>query len=389
MVKVIIGGDLVPTESNFQQFSSGCIEDLIDSKILKQWRQADFRVFNLETPISDTLSPIPKCGPNLSAPSNTIKGVKNLNPSLICLSNNHIMDQGDAGFFNTLKLLDENNLPHVGAGENISNASKPYVFTKDGISVGVYCCAEHEFSIAEENKAGANPFDALESLDHVSKLKEKVDYVIVLYHGGREHYRYPSPNLQKVCRKLVDKGADVVICQHSHCIGCKEIYKNSEIIYGQGNFIFDLLDDENWKTSLLVEVNIKKDGCSCSYIPIVKSGNGIKSPSLSDHNKILEDFEKRSNEILNKDFILDNYKKEAERAFVNYLEAFRVKNRYAMQNYLNCEAHREIFLNALENANFPISFVDKPKKKLFGKVKHPNGRRRVYFFGIKIFSYKK
>ena len=43
------------------------------------------------------------------------------------------------------------------------------------------------------------------------ELKKQCDYVIVLYHGGKEHYRYPSPYLQKVCRKIVDKGADIVV----------------------------------------------------------------------------------------------------------------------------------------------------------------------------------
>ena len=79
----------------------------------------------------------------------------------------------------------------------------------------------------------------MESLDHIQNLKDQCDYVIVLYHGGKEHYRYPSPYLQRVARKMVEKGADLVVCQHSHCIGCYEKYKDSMIIYDQGNFIFE------------------------------------------------------------------------------------------------------------------------------------------------------
>lgn len=75
-------------------------------------------------------------------------------------------------------------------------------------------------------------------------MSNACDYTIVLYHGGKEHYRFPSPNLQKYCRKFIEKGANIVICQHSHCIGCEENYKNGKIIYGQGNFLFDDSDDE-------------------------------------------------------------------------------------------------------------------------------------------------
>lgn len=55
----------------------------------------------------------------------------------------------------------------------------------------MYTCAEHEFTIATENTPGANPFDPLESLDHIQELKSKCDFVLVLYHGEKAHYRYP------------------------------------------------------------------------------------------------------------------------------------------------------------------------------------------------------
>ena len=90
------------------------------------------------------------------------------------------------------------------------------------VKIGIYCCAENEFSIATSQKAGANPFDSLQSFDDVYWLKKKVDFLVVLYHGGIEHYRYPSPNLQRVFRKFADVGADIVIGQHSHCIGCMD-----------------------------------------------------------------------------------------------------------------------------------------------------------------------
>src|SRR5699024_431430 len=229
------------------------------------WINADFRLFNLEVPITDKASPISKQGPNLIAPKSTINGIKGLHPSLITLANNHILDQNEQGLFSTSNLLDKNNIHHIGAGENLNKASEPYIFQWNGNKIGVYTCAEHEFTIATENSAGANPFDPLESLDHIAKLKSKCNYVIVLYHGGKEHYRYPSPYLQKVCRKIVDKGADLVICQHSHCVGSFEEYDKGTIVYGQGNFIFNEHNNEFWNTGLLVKVD---DIFNIEYIPI-------------------------------------------------------------------------------------------------------------------------
>ena len=64
------------------------------------------------------------------------------------------------------------------------------------------------------------------------------DYLIVLYHGGAEYLQYPTPLVRRRCHRMADCGADVIITQHTHCIGCEEQYGNSYILHGQGNFLF-------------------------------------------------------------------------------------------------------------------------------------------------------
>ena len=127
----------------------------------------------------------------------------------------------------TIEALKNAGIQYSGVGSNLDEARKVFYTFVNGIKIGIYCCAEHEFSIASEHKSGVNPFDPMNSLDDVKLSKEdgKADFLIVLYHGGKEHYRYPSPQLQKICHKLIEKGADLVVCQHSHCVGCKEEYK--------------------------------------------------------------------------------------------------------------------------------------------------------------------
>lgn len=257
MMKILIGADLVPTQSNYHLFQIGAVDELIGYDLKRELRNADFTIFNLEVPLTDRIEPIEKCGPNLRAPVDTIKGLKSINPHFFSLANNHILDQGRHGLENTIEVLDWAGIGYAGAGANLEEAKKPYIVEIQGIKVGIYCCAEHEFTIAKKHEAGANPFDPLESFDHISQLKQKCDFVIILYHGGKEYYRYPSPNLQKVCRKFVEKGANCVVCQHSHCIGAMEEWKvesgqKGVIVYGQGNFLFDYSESEFWKTSLLI-----------------------------------------------------------------------------------------------------------------------------------------
>ena len=371
-MNLIIGGDLVPTQSNIDFFSNADITALLCEELLLLWNSADMHIFNLEVPLCDKQEPIQKCGPNLIAPISTVNGIKALNPTLLTLANNHILDQGEQGLKSTEDILNKNEIPFIGVGDNLSEASKPYILEQDEVKIGVYACAEHEFTIATENTLGANPFCPLESFDHIQSLKEKCDYVIVLYHGGKEHYRYPSPYLQKVCRKMVQKGADLVICQHSHCIGCYEEYKDSTIIFGQGNFLFDHSDSEFGKTGLLIKVSIS-DKVQIDYIPIVKAGNGVCLADGQATGDVLVSFRKRSDEILKEGFIEQQYRQFAQKNRDSYLRRFSgfgkwlsridrrllngmlVRKKYnkkqllAIQNYIECEAHRELIIAGLKS----------------------------------------
>jgi len=369
-LKIIIGGDLVPTESNYDLFEKGEVETLLGKELLNIWRDSDIRIFNLEVPLTDERNPIEKCGPNLIAPTRTATGIKALEPSLISVANNHILDQGVKGLSSTRNVLSQIGIPYVGVGDNLAKAAEPYIIEKDGKRLGIYSCAEHEFSIATESAAGANPFDPLESLDHIISLKNQCDFVIVLYHGGKEHYRYPSPYLQKVCRKVVEKGADLVITQHSHCIGCQEQYKGSTIVYGQGNFIFDHSESEFWKTSILVNVNLENP-TSIDYVPVVKEAEKVRLANTSKANEILSKLQKRSEEILVPGFVQRNYQDFARESLDRYLRQFAgwgrwisaldriilggrlLRKKYdetrllAILNYIDCEAHRDLLINAL------------------------------------------
>lgn len=370
-MQIIIGGDLVPTKSNVKLFSESNLKSLLGNELLDIWDAADVRIFNLEVPLADEETPIFKNGPNLIAPTKSIKGIKALNPTVLTLANNHILDQGEKGLKRTMDLLKENEIPFVGAGNKLTEASKPYLFERDGIRVGVYACAENEFSIARDDTAGANPFNPLESLDHIDKLKKECDYLIVLYHGGKEHYRYPSPNLQRVCRKIVEKGADFIVCQHSHCIGSYEEYNGSTIVYGQGNFIFDYSENVLWNTSILIQIDIEKD-VKINYVPIEKDKNGIKVAIGNEKKEILNEFNERSNNIKNEQFVNMKFKelaKDNQRqylyTFSNFGRIFRnldrilfrsvffkysynKNKRIAMQNYLECESHRDLLLEIVK-----------------------------------------
>lgn len=267
-MKILIRADLIPTESNEQLFTAGDAESIVGKEMKEILDHADYRIFNLEIALTDRDTPISKAGPNLRASRDSINGYKALGVDLLGISNNHVADHGYEGFVSTLNTIDGAGIARVGGGYSAKEASAPYILEKEGKKIGVYACCEHEFSWVSDYGYGSNGFDALESLDEIAELKSKVDYVIVLYHGGKEHYRYPSPYLRKVCRKMSEKGADLVLCQHTHCVGTQEDYKGKKIVFGQGNFVFaKQMEFETWDTGILVSVEFVGDEVSVDYIP--------------------------------------------------------------------------------------------------------------------------
>ena len=371
--KLLIGADLVPTKSNTGLFAAGDALRLVGEELLSRLRAADFIAMNLEVPLTDRAAPIRKCGPCLIAPQETAEGLREIDPYFFTLANNHILDQGAEGLRSTMKTLREKGIAFAGAGENLEEASRPYLTRIGSCRVGFYCCAEHEFSIAGENSPGANPYDPLESFDHVRRLKADCDYCIVLYHGGKECYRYPSPMLQRVFRKFAECGADLVIAQHTHCVGCMERYQGSTLVYGQGNFLFDDSNSEYWKSSLLLQVDLNSK--ELEYIPLVKKGELVREASGKEREEILSGFLARSEEIKSPDFVEDRYARFAREMDKEYYRRFAGKSgksfltraldkmthygfirsrfpdecRAVIENVLDCEAHRELAARAMKD----------------------------------------
>lgn len=371
-MKIIIGADIVATEKNEKYFVSGNVEKIVGRELKTLLESSDFNIFNLEAPLINEECPIKKAGVCLKMSEEVLKGLQQLNISLLTLANNHIMDQGTKGYNKTVELLKNANIPYVGVGNNVFEASKGYIYEKQNVRIGIYACAEHEFSIATENSPGANPYDPLNSFDHINELKKNCDFLIVLFHGGKEYYRYPSPEIQKVFRKMAEKGADVVISQHTHCVGCYEKYCNSLLLYGQGNFIFDRGNDEYWNSGLLLEINYENNSVSYNFVPIEKNHDG--TISLSSNCCILNQFHDRSTKIKSKDFVQKEYKKIVNENFEYYLRIvngnnliFRILNKIVggklifklyskkgelgLLNFIMCEAHRELLINGLKDRN--------------------------------------
>jgi len=283
--RILIAGDLAPIGAAQQAMSTGD-GNWFTGGLEPYWGRADFRIANLECPLISRPTPPPKAGPAIGVTTSNADALSSF--SLLGLANNHILDHGDEGLLNTINLLDAAGIPHVGAGENLESASQPHIATVNGLTVGFLAWSHHEFCIATDNSAGAFPIDLVRGLPILEELDRQCDFVILLYHGGQEHFPYPSPQQRQLCQFLAKRGADVILCQHSHIVGAKEMVGDSTIFYGQGNFCFDFDLPKNgafpyWCHGILCELELFSSNAPIvNVIPTVQSLGDNLGPAIAD-----------------------------------------------------------------------------------------------------------
>ncbi|MBQ3124771.1 MAG: CapA family protein [Clostridia bacterium] len=300
-MKTLLLGDLSPTQVTEPFFQNGDTQALL-SDAVSLFDGNDFILVNLECALTDCEQEIKKIGPALKSGKGTATTLKKLNVDCCGLSNNHIFDFGKKGVQDTIEALSDVGIAYTGFGDSYEDSRKNHIVKKDGERVCVIAVCEHEYSFALPDRMGSRPFDEYNTIEDIRAAKVENDRVIVTYHGGKEYCRYPSPRLHKACRAMIRAGADVVLCQHSHCIGCYEEYEGGHILYGQGNFHFvkpaGINTPEGWESSLAVKYDTKTN--EIEFIPMVTYENkGMTLAKGEEKDNILKAFEARNAELAN------------------------------------------------------------------------------------------
>lgn len=367
-VRISILGDICPTNDYRPLWDNGTAFDTVRELL----SESDLSIVNLECPATDCDKPITKCGPCLKAEIRDIALVKDAGFNLISIANNHIKDYGEKGVIDTIEACNANNVAYLGAGENSKKAKSARFFDIKNKRIGVISFAEEEFNLAYENEAGANFFDVYESPEYIAKCKNECDFLIVLYHGGIEHYSYPSEMLQKKCRMLVRFGADAVICQHSHCIGTYENYEGGYILYGQGNGVYGYRSGSHaWNEGLLITLSVS-DKLLIEYTLLKATPDGIVKATDEEQNARISQLNSESDRLTDKEFLRSEWKRFCQKSGALNRPLFYGKGRVAIKlnritknrlfrfttsrkkemvtmNFARCDALREVMITLLEN----------------------------------------
>jgi len=360
-MKTLLLGDLSPTAVTNPLFAKKDAKALF-TDVITLFQGNDVNFVNLECALTECDTEIEKFGPCLKASPNVATVLKEIGVNCCGLSNNHIFDFGIQGAKDTFKFLDQAGIAYTGFGNNYEDSRKDLVYSVNGEKLAIITVCEHEYSYALDDRMGSRPYDEYDTMEDIRKAKACCDRVVVIYHGGKEHCQYPSPRLLRLCRAMVRNGADVVLCQHSHCIGTYEKYQDGHILYGQGNFHFvipEFLTEKmakTWNSSLAVKYDTTDN--SIEFVPIINTDTGITLAKGNEKEQILSAFAARNQSILNGTWKAGwhEFCEKMRDQYINAIGGACTENSTEQQNklfghYLDCEAHTDVWRELFPTAN--------------------------------------
>ncbi len=212
----------------------------------------DLRIINLETAVTKSDDHWPGKGIHYRMHPENVACLKEAGIDVASLANNHVLDWGQRGLFETLETLRGVNIRPAGAGRDRAEAEKPAVVEVPGkgrvlvFSYGLETSGILGSWAASEGKPGVNLLQDLsgETVRHVEKKiqaqRRDRDVVVASIHWGPNWGHAVSREQRQFAHELIDRaGVDVVHGHSSHHPKAIEVYRNKLILYGCGDLIND------------------------------------------------------------------------------------------------------------------------------------------------------
>ena len=207
-------------------------------------RDADLGFANLETPVA------PKADKGsrpfvFNAPAALLPALRDAGVGFVSFANNHVFDQGMAGFVETIERLEAADFPFAGAGRSCEEARRARIVEVQGIRIA-FIAGTMLFN-ENHNRKPSDPcafaLDERLALEAQRKAREAgAELVILSAHWGVEYEVAPRKQEIELAHRLLDGGFDAILGHHPHVLQPVEVYETKDgritfVAYSLGNFI--------------------------------------------------------------------------------------------------------------------------------------------------------
>ena len=235
-------------------------------------KRADLALINLECPFTDRGTKILK-NFNFRARPELVEILKAGSVNLVTLANNHTMDYGPVGMEDTVRTLKEADIAHFGAGTTLSQARRPAIVERRGLTIGFLgYYFQHAAEMLEPRELFATNTSAgvagcyvdlrcirRQVTEDVTELLPRVDAVIPYFHWGKEGSMTVQEYQVGLAHLCIDLGCKAVLGAHPHRFQGVEVYRGAPIFYSLGNFVYGGRKDPPDTLSAIALLRLAKD----------------------------------------------------------------------------------------------------------------------------------
>jgi len=267
---IVFTGDILLDRGVRKAIQQRGIDQLFSPGVDSVFNTAQVVVGNLECPATKRQTPVFKHFIFRAEPewlhALKLHGITHLN-----LANNHSIDQGREGLRDTWQNIRSAGMVPVGAGPTMADAASPVLLAakprKVWLVTSLRLALENVAYLTDRPCVSQEPFDSIVKRIHRLKARDPQAVVIVSLHWGGENTEKPVPSQRVDAHRLIDAGADALVCHHTHTLQTIENYRGRPVYYSIGNFIFDQQRPMNTQ-ACMVKITIKEDSVFTETIPV-------------------------------------------------------------------------------------------------------------------------
>jgi poly-gamma-glutamate capsule biosynthesis protein CapA/YwtB (metallophosphatase superfamily) len=266
-------------------------------------RSTDLNLVNLETTLTSSTSRVTKSY-NFKAAPDKVQSLIAADVDVCSIANNHILDFGIEGLFETITTLENAGLLYTGAGSNIYKAREPVVVTENGIIVGIIGCTDNEPGWnAGKTRPGTfyvnvNKPEAL--VTEIKSLRPLVDILILTMHWGPNMRQKPTRAFVKFAHSMIDAGIDIFHGHSAHVFQGIEVYKEKLILYDTGDFVDDYRVNLPLRTDQSFFYIVKTDRkgiVELELVPVLISNMQVNLAAGAEYKEIVSRIKQLSEEF--------------------------------------------------------------------------------------------
>lgn len=277
-IKLSFVGDILPSNmpytvgfGNYEEINELIVEDC----------QNKPNIFfgNLESPIlndSDTNIPF-------SGNPQIVGLLKKVGINIVSIANNHILEQGKNGFYETIQILRDNGIKVVGINQDGSSNIECFSIRGRVIAFGAFNTVH---DIVNPGLYADLTEEAVTKV--LARMVElRADFKILSVHWGNEYYSLPNPRQLELAQFAMDQGCDLIIGHHPHVVQKVEIIDGKYVFYSLGNAYFDYLFSPQVRRGLRVDGVLDKNTFELTYYYISTATFGFSRIKRKTNDLIL------------------------------------------------------------------------------------------------------